>query len=262
MCAVVAATPAAANPFKDCFERIAVAVGHAPVRHHRHLAVRAVRHLGPVSAVHHRRSTDLGPAHALQTRYIVRPIACGTREAAPLSRLAGFETPSRPDILVPPRAIAAPGVDVAEVRAPLSAPTPPPAPATGDALSSGGFFGAQGFSGGGLPGGGVGVFTPPRVLPVQPGVTPPLILPPVTPPEGPPVVPIAPTPPGVIPVAPPTPPAIPPFVEGPPPSQPPGGSGHPPGGVPEPSTWTMLIGGVFALGARLRHRARIAALKT
>lgn len=261
------ASPAAANPLSDCFERIAVAARHVPHKHHvaaAHRAVHRVRHVRP-----HRHRKVLrkvkGPpavaAYAHRTHYILRPKACGTNEAL-MTPLPTAVAPEAPELLL--AALAGPaetpaGVDVAEIT-PVGAP-----PVVGDTFTPGfpggpgGVTPTGGFVFPGTPGTPGGPGQPPITPPGQPPVTPPAQPPVVTPPGQPPV-----TPPGQPPVLPPgqpppivTPPVVTPPVVTPPVVTPPVVT--PPGGIPEPATWAMLIVGFFGVGTALRRRrARVA----
>jgi hypothetical protein len=142
---------------------------------------------------------------------------------------------------------------------PITLVTVPDTPTPSDTAD---FPGLPGLPGPGSVGGFPGVVGP---LP-PPG---PSVVTPVTPPDQPPLTPPD-TPPGQPPLAPPDqPPSLPPVT---PPEQPPGDPtplfppltppdgppgappGGPPPGVPEPTTWALLMGGFFALGAALRLR--------
>jgi hypothetical protein len=256
------ASPAAANPITDCFDRIAVGVRHAPHPHANapHRLVHKVRHVKPrLHPEPHRAKAAVHPKVQLQrTHYILRPRACGTHEA--MMTPATTAAPEAPELLLAALVgpTAAPvGVDVGDPPLLIGLPTGP----AGDTFTPGGPGGVTppgGFVFPGDPGGtpgGPGAPGGPGQPPVTPPDTPPIVTPPVvTPPD---------TPPGGPPGAPPT---IPPIVivDPPPPGGPtgpggPGGPGTRPGGVPEPVTWATLIVGFFGIGAALRRgRARTA----
>ena len=253
------ASPAAANPLTDCFDRIAVAVHHVPHPHAKapHRLVHKVRHVKPrLHPKPHRVKVAVHPkVHAQRTHYILRPRACGTHEA--MMTPATTDTPEAPELLLAALAgpAAAPvGVDVAETTPLLiGLPTGP----VGDTFTPGDFVpggpGGPGgvtptggfvFPGGGGPGGTPGgPGQPPVTPPGPPIVTPPIVTPPV-------VIPPVVIPPILPPV---TPPVIPPILIV---DTPPGGPVTPvvPGGIPEPATWAMLIVGFFGMGAALRRR--------
>lgn len=249
----LSASPAAANPLGDCFERIAVAARHVA---HPHRA-------GPHRIVHRvhprprRRVVAASPtaAYAYRMRYILRPRACAEHAVTAMSLLPGAAPPETSQRLLAELAGPTPPPE-GEV------PTPPPvAPGVDDASTRGPFFPrgpptagppvTPGVGGPGIP----GVPGPPPVVPPGPQVAPPPenpVVPPVTPPAipvdrpppaGPPVAPPADVPggpggfPPILPVI-----ATPPFT---------------PIAIPEPVTWAMLILGFFGLGAALRRaRAR------
>jgi hypothetical protein len=265
------ASPAAANPLTDCFERIAVAARHVPHKPHVavHHAVRRVRHVTPRhrKVLHKVKGPAAIAAYAHRTHYILRPKACGTNEAL-MTPLPTAVAPEAPELLL--ATLAGPaetpvGVDVAEIT-PVGAPpvvgdvfTPGFPGGPGGVTPTGGFVfpGTPGGPGGpGTPGGpGQPPVTPPGQPPVTPPGQPPVVTPPgpppITPPGQPPI-----TPPGPPPILPPGPPPIvPPPVVTPPVVTPPGG----PGGVPEPATWAMLIVGFFGVGAVLRRRRALPA---
>jgi hypothetical protein len=125
------------------------------------------------------------------------------------------------------------------------APAPPPQAPLSPAQIFGAPFGPPGFFGGPVfpPGGFFPGGTPPGTTP--PGTTPPGNTPPGT------------TPPGT------TPPGTTPPGTTPPGTTPPGTTGTPPGGgppggdtivVPEPSTWSVMIAGLIAMGFAARGR--------
>jgi hypothetical protein len=264
--ALLAASPAAANPLSDCFERIAV-VFH-PHRHPAHAVahrvIHRIHHVRPKPHPRPHRIAASGPsrAYAHRTGYILRPIACETHPATALmSPVPGAEVPETPQVLL--AELAGPPVAPAETAA--IAPEVPAAIAVAPPEFFPNIFGGPG--GVPLPGGSPGVIIPGVISPGGPPVTPPVgpvevTPPPVTPPVTPPIVtPIDTT--VTPPVAPPVigPPPGPPGVETPPPPNVPGGPGVPPvGGVPEPATWGLMLVGFFGLGGALRRRRR--ALRT
>ncbi len=247
------ASPAAANPIGDCFERIAIAFHphhayHATVAHP---SIHRVRHVGPRRPPSHRIAA-VGPtaAYALRSRYVLRPRACETHPAVALmSPAPGAVLPQTPQVLLAelagPAAAAAPetAVNAAEQAPAFVGAAPETSLATPDVGPSfpglpGGVFGGPGPAGGGVFPGGPGPVTPPDTQPVAPpivdvpptvvGLPPPVIEVPPTLPGGP--LPLVDVPPGLP-------------------------SSGPAGGVPEPTTWAMLIAGCFGVGGALRRRA-------
>lgn len=247
------ASPAAANPLGDCFERIAVAARHA-AHHHPGAPHRVVHRVRPHPR-HRVVAASPTAAYAYRMRYILRPRACEEHPVTAMSLLAGAAPPETPQLLLAELAGPTPPQE-AEGLAPAAVP-----PGVDDTSTPGPFF----------PGG-----PPTAGPPITPGVGGPGI-PGV--PGRPPVVPPAPpaVPPPEHPVVPPVTPPVPP-VDSPPPSRPPvtppadvpgGPGGFPPilpaiatppftpAAIPEPVTWTMLVLGFFGLGAMLRRvRAR------
>jgi hypothetical protein len=266
--ALLGASPAAANPLTDCFQRIAV-VFH-PHRHPAHpiahRAIHRVRHVRPRPHPRPHRIAASGPsrAYAHRTRYILKPIACETHPTAALmSPVPGAEVPETPQILLaelagPPAtpAEAAEAAPAPEVPAALAAAPPEFFPnifgGPGGVPLPGGF---PGVIGPGVPSGPGGPPVTPPVGPVE--VTPPPVTPPVAPPIVPPVDTTV-TPPVAPPVIGPSP--GPPVVETPPTPNVPGVPvvpGVPPvGAVPEPATWALMLLGFFGLGGALRRRRR------
>jgi hypothetical protein len=242
------ASPAAANPLTDCFDRIAVAVHHVPHPHAAapHRPVHKVRHVKPRAhpKPHLVKVASRPKVQAPRTHYVLRPRACGTHEA--MMTPATLAAPEAPELLLAELAgpVAAPAGVEDTTPLLLGQPTAPVADTfTPGAFTPGGPGGITPTGGfvtpggpGGPPGGPPG--PPPVTPPGPPPVTPPVVTPPVTPP---PVTP---------------PPVIPPPVFPPPPviPPPPGGPGGPPGAIPEPATWAMLIVGFFGIGAALRRR--------
>jgi hypothetical protein len=271
---LLGASPAAANPLGDCFQRIAVAFH--PHRHPHpvaaHRAIHRVHHLRPRPPARPHRIAASGPtrAYAHRIRYVLRPIACETHPAVALmSPVPGAVAPETPQLLLaelagPALAAPAEAVDTAavapEVPAAVAAGPPEFFPdifgGPGGVPLPGGFPGVIGPGVPGVPGGppvtppvGPVQVTPPPVLPVDTTVTPPVappIVPPVdttvTPPVAPPVI-------GPTPVAP-----VVDVVGPPPPPVAPGPPGGPVGGVPEPATWGLMLVGFLGLGSALRRR--------
>ena len=158
------ATPAAANPLGDCFERIAVAFHshHQPHKAVAHTAIHRVHHVGPRRHPRPHKIAASGPsrAYAHRTRYILRPIACASHPTVALmTPVPGTVAPETPRELVaelagPAVAVAAPveGVDTGDL-----APAPvAPAPALSELDTP--LFGFPGIFGG--PGGPSGVLLP------------------------------------------------------------------------------------------------------
>ena len=249
--ALLAGSPALANPLTDCFERIAVAARHVPHPHARpaHPPVNRVHHVGPRRHRAHKVVVaGAAAAYAHRTHYVTRPRACGTNEAMMTPVAVG--APEALELLLaelvgPPVAAASPASPELTESGLMVLPQGPGVETSEFSGGPGGSPGGFISSGGGGPGGP----GQPPVGPGQPPVTPPPVLPPDTPPTGgPPVMPPPPIlPPDQPPVTPP--PVLPPVT--PPTLQPPGGPG---GGVPEPATWAMLTVGFFGLGGALRRR--------
>jgi hypothetical protein len=228
----LSASPAAANPIGDCFERIAVAARH--VVHHRQAAPHHVVHRVHPHPRHRVVAASPTAAYAYRMRYILRPRACEEHPVTAMSLL-----PGTPPLETSQRLLA----ELAGPTPPLEVegPTPPPiAPGVDDTSTPGPSFP------GGPPTGGPTV-TPNVGGPETPGVP---GQPPVVPPENPVVAPVMPpvTPPVDVPGGPGGFPPILPVIATPP---------FTPAAIPEPVTWAMLILGFFGLGAVLRRaRAR------
>jgi hypothetical protein len=82
------ASPAEANPLRDCFERVAVAARR--VIHHHNAAPRQIVH-----RVHPRRRRHASPtaAYSYRMRYVLRPRACAQHPDIAISFAPGAEPP-------------------------------------------------------------------------------------------------------------------------------------------------------------------------
>lgn len=238
----LSASPAAANPLGDCFERIAIAARHV-AHHHRAAPHRIVHRVHPHP---HHRVVAASPtaAYAYRMRYILRPRACEEHPVMAMSLLPGAAPPETSQRLLAELAGPTPPHEV-EGSAPQAVPpgvddTSRPGPSFPGSPSIAGPPVMPGVGGPGNP----GVSGPPPVVPPGPPVGPPPAIPvdsppPISPPAAPPVdVPGGPGGfPPILPVI-----ATPPFT---------------PTAIPEPVTWAMLTLGFFGLGAVLRRaRAR------
>jgi hypothetical protein len=213
-------------------------------------AIRRVHRVRPRHPHPHRLTVASRGASYSQTRYVLRPIACGVHPAAALmSPLPGVAAPATPQQLLAelagPPAAASPETAI-DTAASAPAAELPAAPETAGS-SPGDFLPA----GGGPLGPGGGVFGPggPGIGPEGPGgVTSPIIESPVPPPGAPQVTPVTPGGPGGVS------PPVGPIVETGVPGLPglPGGVG----GVPEPASWSLLLVGFFGLGGALRRQRR------
>jgi hypothetical protein len=181
-----------------------------------------------------------GSSFARQTipAYVLRPTACDSLPAAVL------QSP-------PPAQFVPPAQRLLDALAGPADQTP--AAPTGSGEARGGLPPGSGFPASGGPIGGPGGAS--VAPPGTPPDTPPVIgLPPAAPPAegGPPPI-VVPPPGGVQP-----PPNLPPVI-GPPPTgpQPP-----PVGVIPEPTTWSLMLLGVLAIGGSLRSRRKAARNRT